>query len=157
MSRYFKFALTYIFFFPFAIWKSNNLRFKMLKQKIWSDFNRLQCGKTEKIFAGTLSFKKCVEISSSVERKVLPNGSKLGKNETNDADTLIIHDTAAAYIFVSTAFYPPKYNYSLFLSCLKFVSSRLNTNPVHVHGSLHFFATDMWTASWFNLAVSKYH
>ena len=84
-----------------------------------------------------------MEISSSVERKVLPNGSKLGNNETNDADTLIIHDTAAAYIFVSTAFDALKCNYSLFLSCLKFVSSRLNTNPAHVHGSLHFFATDM--------------
>ena len=153
MSRYFKFS----FSFPFTVWKSNSLRLKPSKQKIRSDLIRLECVKTRKIFAGTLSFNKRVEISSSVERKVLPNGSKLGKNETNDADTLIIHDTAAAYIFVSTAFYPPKYNYSLFLSCLKFVSSRLNTNPVHVHGSLHFFATDMWTASWFNLAVSKYH
>ena len=30
---------------------------------------------------------------------------------------------------------------------------QLNTKPVHVHRNLHFFATDMWTASWFNLAV----
>ena len=32
-------------------------------------------------------------------------GSKLGKNDTYDADTLIIHDTACAYIFILTAFY----------------------------------------------------
>ena len=30
----------------------------------------------------------CMEISSTVERMVLPSGSKLGKNETYDADTL---------------------------------------------------------------------
>ena len=46
-----------------------------------------------------------MEISSTVERMVLHGGSKLGKNETYDADTLIIHDTARAYIFISTAFY----------------------------------------------------
>ena len=64
---------------------------------------------TEKIFAGinskTWSFNKRKEISSAVERMVLRGGSKLGKNETYDADTLIIHDTACAYIFISTAFY----------------------------------------------------
>ena len=61
----------------------------MSKRKIWSDFNRLECGKTEKIFAGTWSFNKRVEISSSVERMVLHGGSKLEENETNDADTFI--------------------------------------------------------------------
>ena len=66
----------------------------MSKRKIWSDFNRLECGKTEKIFAGTWSFNKRVEISSSVERMVLHGGSKLEENETNDADTFIIHYTA---------------------------------------------------------------
>ena len=42
-----------------------------------------------------------VEILSSVdhERMVFPGGSKLGKNETNDADTLIIHDTAVCLRF----------------------------------------------------------
>ena len=30
----FQFALTYIFSFPFAVWKSNSSRFKMSKQKI---------------------------------------------------------------------------------------------------------------------------
>ena len=35
----------------------------MSKQKIWSEFNRLECGKTEKIFAGTWSFNKRIEIS----------------------------------------------------------------------------------------------
>ena len=64
---------------------------------------------TEKIFAGinskTWSFNKRKEISSAFERMVLRGGSKLGKNETYDADTLIIHDTACAYIFISTAFY----------------------------------------------------
>ena len=104
MSRYFKFALTFIFFFPFAIWKSNNLRFKMSKQKIWSDFNRLQCGKTEKIFAGTWSFKKCVEISSSVERTVLHGGSKLMMQ--THLQYMILK---CAYIFVSKAFYTLKY------------------------------------------------
>ena len=63
----------------------------------------------KKIFAGinskTWSFNKRMEISSAVERMVLRGGSKLGKNETYDADTLIIHDTACAYIFISTAFY----------------------------------------------------
>ena len=38
-------------------------------------------------------------------RMVLPGGPKLGKNESNDADTLIIYDTAFAHIFISTAFY----------------------------------------------------
>ena len=71
----------------------------MSKQKIWSDFNRLECGKTEKIFAGTWSFKKRVEISSSVERMVLHGGSKLEENETNDADTFIIHYTAVCLHF----------------------------------------------------------
>ena len=52
----------------------------MSKRKIWSDFNRLKCGKTEKIFAGTWSFNKRVEISSSVERMVLQGGSKLEEN-----------------------------------------------------------------------------
>ena len=46
-----------------------------------------------------------MEISSAVERMVLRGGSELGKNETYDADTLIIHDTACAYIFISTDFY----------------------------------------------------
>ena len=70
----------------------------MSKQKIRSDFDRLEYGETEKIFAGinsgTWSFNKRLEISSAVERMVLPGGSKLGKNETYDADTLIIYDTA---------------------------------------------------------------
>ena len=57
------------------------------------------CGKTEKTFAGTWSFKKHVEISSSVERMVLPGGSKLEKNETTEADTFIIHDTAVCLHF----------------------------------------------------------
>ena len=71
----------------------------MSKRKIWSDFNRLECGKTEKIFAGTGSFNKRVEISSSVERMVLHDGSKLEENETNDADTFIIHYTGVCLHF----------------------------------------------------------
>ena len=59
----------------------------MSEQKFWSDFNRLYCGKTEKIFAGTWSFNKDMEISSSVKRMVLQDESKLEKNESNDADT----------------------------------------------------------------------
>ena len=43
--------------------------------------------KQKKIFAGTWSFNKNVEISSSVKRMVLQYGSKLEKNEANDADT----------------------------------------------------------------------
>ena len=54
----------------------------------------------KKIFAGinskTWSFNKRMEISSAVERMLLHGGSKLGKNETYDADTLIIHGTARA-------------------------------------------------------------
>ena len=42
---------------------------------------------------------KCVEISSSVERMVLHGGSKLEENETNDADTFIIHYTAVCLHF----------------------------------------------------------
>ena len=70
----------------------------MSKRKIWSDFNRLEYGKTEKIFAGTWSFNKRVEISS-VERMVLQGGSKLEENETNDADTFIIHYAAVCLHF----------------------------------------------------------
>ena len=54
---------------------------------------------------------------------VLPGGPKLGKNETNDADTLIIYDTAFAHIFISTAFYTLGFNLSLCLSCLKHTAS----------------------------------
>ena len=50
--------------------------------------------KQKKIFAGTWSFNKRLEISPSVEKMVLPGGSKLEENETNDADTFIIHYTA---------------------------------------------------------------
>ena len=62
----------------------------MSKRKIRSDFNHLKCGKTEKIFAATWSLNKRVEIfeiSSVVERMVLPGGSKPGKNESYDPDT----------------------------------------------------------------------
>ena len=52
-----------------------------------------------------MEFQQAHEISSAVERMLLGGGSKLGKNETYDADTLIFHDTACAYIFISTAFY----------------------------------------------------
>ena len=47
-SRYFKFTLTYIFSFPFAVWKSNSLRFKMSKQKIWSDLTASSVVKEKK-------------------------------------------------------------------------------------------------------------
>ena len=54
----------------------------------------------KKISAGinskTWSFNKCMELSCAVERMLLCGGSKLGKNGTYDADTLIIHDTACA-------------------------------------------------------------
>ena len=54
----------------------------------------------KKISAGinskTWSFNKCMELSCAVERMLLRGGSKLGKNGTYDADTLIIHDTACA-------------------------------------------------------------
>ena len=56
----------------------------MSKQKIRSDFDRLEYGETEEIFAGinsgTWNFNKRLEISSAVEGMVLPCGSKLGKN-----------------------------------------------------------------------------
>ena len=55
--------------------------------------------KQKKIFAGTWSFNKRVEISSSVERMVLQGGSKLEENEPNDADTFIIHYTAVCLHF----------------------------------------------------------
>ena len=63
----------------------------MSKQKIRSDFDRLEYGNTKnscRKYSGIWSFNKCMEISSAVERMVLPSGYKLGKNETNDADTL---------------------------------------------------------------------
>ena len=67
---------------------------KMSKQKILSDFNRLKCGKIEKIFAGTWSLNKRVEISFSVERTVLHGGSKLEKMKLMMQTHFIIHDTA---------------------------------------------------------------
>ena len=42
---------------------------------------------------------KHVQISSSVERMVLQGGSTLEENETNDADTFIIHYTAVCLHF----------------------------------------------------------
>ena len=71
----------------------------MSKQKIGGYFDRGGCGKTKKTFAGTWSFKKRVEISSSVEGMVLHGWSKLEKNETTVADTFIIHDTAVCLHF----------------------------------------------------------
>ena len=58
----------------------------MLKQKTYS-------------YQHGVSGDKRVEICSAVERKVFPSRSKLGKNETNDADTLMIHDTAVCLHF----------------------------------------------------------
>ena len=52
----------------------------------------------------TWSFNKHMEISSAVERMLLVVDLSLEKM-THDADTLIIHDTPCAYIFISTAFY----------------------------------------------------
>ena len=49
----------------------------MSKQKIRSNsFNCLVCGvaKEKKVFAATWSFNKSVEISSAVERMLLPGG-----------------------------------------------------------------------------------
>ena len=71
----------------------------MSKQKIQSEFNRLECGKTEKTFAGTRSFNKREEFSCLVERMVLYGGSKLEENETDDADTFIIHYKAVCLHF----------------------------------------------------------
>ena len=56
--------------------------------------------KQKKIFAGTWSFNKRLEISSSVEKMVLPGGSKLEENETDDEDTLIVHYTAVCLHFL---------------------------------------------------------
>ena len=43
------------------------------------NFDRLECGKTEKIFAGTWSFNKRVDISSLAERTDFCGESKLEK------------------------------------------------------------------------------
>ena len=43
------------------------------------NFDRLECGKTEKIFAGTWSFNKRVDISSLAERTDFYGESKLEK------------------------------------------------------------------------------
>ena len=72
----------------------------MSKRKIWSDFNRLECGKREKNIRRTWSFNKRLEISSSVEKMVLPGGSKLEENETDDEDTFIVHYTAVCLHFL---------------------------------------------------------
>ena len=82
----------------------------MSKRKIWSDFNRLECGKTEKIFAGTGSFNKRVEISSSVERMVLQGGSKLEENETNDADNSKVQIITAFCSILCFFFWPQKFS-----------------------------------------------
>ena len=99
----------------------------MSKKKIRSDFDRLECGETEKMFAGTwlmnMEFQQARGNLLCSCRMVFPGGSKLGKNETNDADTLIIHDTAFAHIFISSAFYTLGFNLSLCLSCLKHTAS----------------------------------
>ena len=44
----------------------------MSKKKIRSDFDRLECGETEKMFAETWSFNQRVEISSAVEEWFFP-------------------------------------------------------------------------------------
>ena len=64
-------------------------------------FNRLECGiKTEKIFAGTWSFNKHVQISSSVERMVLQGGSiHLKKMKLMMQTHFIIHYTAVCLHF----------------------------------------------------------
>ena len=55
----------------------------MSKKKIRSDFDRLECSETEKMFAGinsgTWSFNKSVEISSAVEEWFYPVDLNLEK------------------------------------------------------------------------------
>ena len=55
----------------------------MSKKKIRSDCDRLECGETEKMFAGinsgTRSFNKRVEISSAVEEWFCPVDLNLEK------------------------------------------------------------------------------
>ena len=66
----------------------------MSKQKIWSDFNRLECGKTEKYSpehgVSTTAWKSPPQL----KERFCTVDLNLQKNETNDADTFIIHDTA---------------------------------------------------------------
>ena len=61
----------------------------MSKQKIGGDLNRLECGRTEKTFTGTWSFKERVDGESKVQ-----------KNENTEEDTFIIHDTAVCSHFL---------------------------------------------------------
>ena len=63
-----------------------------------------------------------MEISYAVERIVLPVGSKLGKNETNDADTLIIHDTRRNNVLIFSS-RPPFMHLNISLTCLMYTAS----------------------------------
>ena len=58
----------------------------MSNQKIWSDFNRLKCGKTEKNIRRNMVFQQARGNLLFSERMVLHGESKLEKNETNHAD-----------------------------------------------------------------------
>ena len=75
-----------------------------------------------KIYSPEWSFNKRVEISSAVERIVLLGGFKLGKNETNDAETLIIHDTRRNNVLIFSS-RPPFMQLNISLSCLKCTAS----------------------------------
>ena len=57
--------------------------------------------KEKKVFAATWSFYKSVEISSAVERMLLPGGYLKKIGGTYNPDTLIIHDIACVLIFSS--------------------------------------------------------
>ena len=68
----------------------------------------------------TLTASSVVKQKKNIPRNMVfqqARESKLEKNETNDADTFITHDTVlqCAYIFVSTAFYTFKYKLMLWL------------------------------------------
>ena len=55
-----------------------------------------------------------MEISSAIERMVLPGGSKLGKNEIHDPDTLKIYNTPVyLHLLLERLLYAQKVSFAL--------------------------------------------
>ena len=70
--------------------------------------------------------------------------SETGQIQSRDLVQLCVQGmTSETYLYVSAYAVPIKDAYLGWSTLPPFVSTRLNTNPVYVHKSLHFFATDI--------------
>ena len=97
-TRYFKFLLLENFPSALSFWNSNKTQFKMSEKRNKCDFKAMNVAELKKYLqergvsvSGYLK-GSLVEIASAVERMLLPVDPNFEKDQTSDADKLIIHD-----------------------------------------------------------------